>query len=84
MTGKNAIGLVKSCGLNIDPPDIYEQCENLIIAALEKQIPKKPFIFKCPNCQSDNVCVRQDGGFSETKFDYCPDCGQALDWGDSV
>ena len=47
------------------------------IEALEKQIPKKlkddGWLY-CPICGRD---VLMD------KFDYCPDCGQALDWSDN-
>jgi hypothetical protein len=55
--------------------------EKAIISALEKQIPKKPFIPwdsisgtpYCPNCEEYvRGCVA-----------YCDHCGQALDWGDT-
>lgn len=32
----------------------------------------------CPNCKS----VVGDCEIEEHYFDYCPDCGQALDWSD--
>ena len=83
MNYKNAIGVIKTCGLNIDPPDVHEQCESLIIAALEKQIPKKPILdtifpsgvkwWRCPVCKHNNI---------ETNDSFCHQCGQALDWGD--
>ena len=47
------------------------------LAALEKQIPKKPkddgWLY-CPICGRDVLLDR---------FNYCPDCGQALDWSDN-
>ena len=60
------------------------------VEALKKQIPRKPIItidgffngqpiydtWGCPNC----------GKVNETDFDdyeYCPICGQALDWSDT-
>lgn len=53
------------------------------ITALEKQIPKKVIweneIFSwayCPNCGSD-MCDKYND-----EFQFCPDCGQALDWSD--
>lgn len=55
------------------------------VEVLEKQIPKKPIDgidfanneYKiCCECSA----IVQDG---EWKANYCPDCGQALDWSDS-
>ncbi len=49
----------------------------IALNALEKQIPKKPInregttYFYCPVCEGNRL------------NDYCADCGQALDWGDS-
>ena len=47
------------------------------IEALDKQIPKKlkddGWLY-CPICGRDVLLDR---------FDYCPDCGQALDWSDT-
>ena len=49
----------------------------MAIEALEKQIPKKlkddGWLY-CPFCGRDVLMDR---------FDYCPDCGQALDWSDT-
>ena len=56
---------------------ISKDCYKLIIEALEKQIPKKlkddGWLY-CPICGRDVLMDR---------FDYCPDCGQALDWSDN-
>lgn len=46
------------------------------IKALEKQIPKKPVmdyptVASCPMCD-EVICPHTE---------YCPDCGQKLDWG---
>lgn len=56
--------------------------EKAFMAAIKKQIPKKPLIswdsmtgrYYCPNCK---------GGIVVDKSNYCADCGQALDWSDS-
>lgn len=78
---KNAIGIIKACGLNIKGDkklmEQAKQIENTIIEALEKQMPKKvdeylTSSFCCPICT--NVLSRYSI--------YCPNCGQALDWGD--
>ena len=42
MNIKNVIGLVKGCGLNVEPASVANEAERIIISALEKQIPKKP------------------------------------------
>lgn len=43
-----------------------------IIYALERQIPKKPEKgFLCPICHTERT---------KWKANYCPSCGQALDW----
>lgn len=54
----------------------------MAIQALEKQIPKK-VIWKyafywacCPNCGYNNFDVEKE------ESNFCPDCGQALDWSD--
>lgn len=55
-----------------------EFCESadLAIQALEKQIPKKPIdrcMFKeCPDCHEIEIQY----------CNYCPTCGQKLDWSD--
>lgn len=51
----------------------------LAISALEKQIPKKPDLddgVYCPCCLHEFK-----SHYDETR--YCPNCGQAIDWGDS-
>ena len=64
--------------------DMLLLCKN----ALEKQIPKKPKgvidpIFRdvttaCPSCYNSNLA---NSFVRERVYDYCPNCGQALDWG---
>ena len=62
---------------------------NIVISALEKQIPKKPeqgttnaFIYVCPNCGGPVGSLEVE----EIWCDFCPKCGQAidnaLDWSD--
>ena len=57
---------------------------NKAIEALEKQIPKRPTgsYPHCPYCNSDMIEIWMGGGFSETQLNYCPNCGQAIDWSD--
>ena len=62
--------------------------------AVEKQIPKKPFVKKrvyaegdfcntycCPACKYKLINEDTSGFFAGRKQKYC-DCGQALDWSD--
>ena len=66
----------------------------LAIEALEKRIPKKPIyeadgydengnlIYDCaicPNCENDDF----EYGINNWGCEFCPDCGQALDWSDN-
>ena len=56
---------------------------NVALEAIDKQIPKKPiekspWVYHCPNCDSQKV----EETFIE-RFMYCRDCGQALDWSDT-
>ena len=68
---------------------------DMAVAALEKQIPKKPnYKYEqtgneissirrfpvCPSCESINNGEQYAAGFNEK---YCLDCGQALDWSDT-
>ena len=51
--------------------------------ALEKQIPRKPiekspWVYHCPSCDSQDI----EDVFIK-KFNFCLDCGQALDWSDN-
>lgn len=55
----------------------------MAISGLDKQIPKKPiekspWVYHCPRCDSRTI----EDAFIK-KFKFCPDCGQALDWGDT-
>ena len=79
MTPQEAIELVEQCGLNIEGIKNIE-CENLIVSALEKQIPKKPYK---PFATLNNIfaCICNHAVSKGDK--YCTICGQALDWSDT-
>lgn len=58
---------------------------NMAVGAIDKQIPKKPIGgFDFANNEYEICCqcsaIVQDG---EWRANYCPDCGQALDWSDT-
>ena len=79
MTLEEATGIVKCAIGEVEwnyPLD-YAEALGVAIEALEKQIPKKlkddGWLY-CPICGRDVLMDR---------FDYCPDCGQALDWSEN-
>ena len=79
--------------LNGEEPDdiekaIFEECE-VILDALEKQIPKKPVLentkgivginmWHCPVCKNEIISDWN----RDIANSYCHHCGQALDWSD--
>lgn len=76
---------VKSIRQNPTVQDVDNQeLSKMIDDAIEKQIPKRPFLVEpregyvvavvCPNCHCDS--------FGDNKDKYCINCGQALDWGE--
>lgn len=94
MTNEEAIeflecGAVPSCtcasnkrnGGTCPGEDAVLEAIKVAIKALEKQIPKKanPNLWdgwtECPMCGG----IVQTGDY---RCDFCPDCGQAIDWSD--
>lgn len=57
-----------------------ENCaENIILEALDKRIPKKPYNRRALADLSIGICPScGEGTNSEMRF--CPMCGQAIDW----
>lgn len=65
---------------------------NIVISALEKQMPKKPLVIKNDEDIKLGSATWKAGvpiykchccnGFIKRSDDFCPDCGQALDWSD--
>lgn len=48
----------------------------IVISALEKQIPQKPMTYN----KYERIC--ECGAIVKTYQKHCKDCGQALDWSD--
>ena len=84
--------LCDNCNLCYAQGNVGEHIKSIEIAihALEKQIPKKPiyerdgyapdgtFVFNiwiCPCCRT-----RYEVDYDD--YDYCPNCGQKIDWSD--
>ena len=89
MTTEEALKYFKRRKEQIGLHDKVQQAENRAIEALKKQIPKKPIgkidpVFGdsctvCPNCENTAIVNL----LTHSMFNHCPNCGQALDWGDT-
>ena len=93
MTKEQAIK-IRSCFANgVEFKKLHTEETNILADelnnAIEKQIPKKPkgetdpmfgdVATVCPNCGNRGLV----NPFVKSKvYDYCPKCGQALDWSD--
>ena len=80
-TVKDNIAILES----LEPQDAgyYLQLEHekFVLSALEKQIPKKLKVVNYDIGGNDYFC--SCGEEIKGSFQYCPQCGQALDWSDS-
>ncbi len=72
--------------------DIYLLDKKNIISALEKQIPKKvekiksgfkSFNYVCPECAYRQISQIEGEWIAGQHYNYCSNCGQALDWSDT-
>lgn len=60
----------------------------MAVEVLEKQIPKKPNGTRCPICKRALRKAKIENGYTgrvktRNADDYCPKCGQALDWSET-
>ena len=86
MTPQEAIDFFESF-LKLIPANPYKESAECSIIALKKQIPKRPNrneygYFICPTCNSDDDSLMYDSNYAE-RYNYCHECGQALDWSDT-
>ena len=75
ITIEEAIKMLKQFAIVDAIQEDYDVID-MAIEALEKQIPKKPNGDRCPVCNA-NILNWVDEG---DDFEYCPDCGQKIDW----
>lgn len=61
------------------PAGIDDACD-MAISALEKQIAKKPVIYKGTNRADCPICGMTVRGIDKPFGDFCSKCGQRLDW----
>lgn len=63
-----------------------EECRE----ARERQRAKKPVcpylksLPTCPNCGEVDLQQENEKGNVVANYDFCPDCGQAIDWSETV
>ena len=82
MTESEAIKEIRfnmsTIGLSNEAAKRVVEARDMAIQAIEKQIPKKPktddryVMYICPCCND----------FIKVSHNYCPNCGQELDWSD--
>ena len=68
-----AVGCYGTGGYVYADPEPY--AIEMAISALEKQMPKKPDKDDC--CTTCSTYLKDD---NDVEGDYCPECGQAIDW----
>lgn len=61
------------------PAGVDDACD-MAISALEKQIAKKPVIYKGTNRADCPICGMTVRGIDKPFGDFCSKCGQRLDW----
>lgn len=90
MTPKEAIEMLRNTLIyirGVRENDI-STLQGMAIEALEKQIPKKPYIskgeytinYKCPVCGCRFMSKIDDGYVAGNKYKHCYICGQAIEW----
>ena len=88
MTPKEAIEGLKPYIDNEAYTEHFQDVCKMAITALEKQIPKKPYILQddrnndcieCPFCDSF-IGYEYDCRDEHYQINYCPYCGQAIAW----
>lgn len=93
MTEQEALGVIKRL-IGISPSEKILSAFKIVKSATEKQIAKKAYIetekatqmhgdydcYECPNCDC-YIATKYDADHDECyRVDYCPNCGQAIDW----
>lgn len=82
-TLKNYLAKFENVKDKFRPNNMTEkEFEQFLKEVSEPYKPKQniPIDDKCPKCGSDKISVQLDGGYQETRFNFCPDCGQPINW----
>lgn len=88
MTENRAIKIIESTNFSTNSPDVMEAIE-MAKVALEKQIPKSPDYEGDGYSNGELVydtwvcpCCGQTYEVDYDDYEYCPYCGQHIDWSD--
>ena len=66
--------------------DVDSWAKKIAVEAMEKQIPRKPIVpvdtWLCPSCGEPAEYQQKlgDNVLYHGQHDFCPRCGQAIDW----
>lgn len=67
--------------------EVLIECREVIHKALEKQIPYKLYDFDLESCKGGcvPVCGKCNGimDLAQGELNYCPNCGQKIDWSEN-
>ena len=77
---EDAIRIIE--GLDTSNSEENIEAKKIAIAAMRKQIPKKPVTYKETNRAYCPVCGETVRGIDKPYGKYCSGCGQRLDWSD--
>lgn len=71
-------------GLGVRNSLMAQRLQELVKRATPMKPIKDAFdCYKCPNCGEFKLeCSFDNYGYCDTRLDYCPECGQSLDWSD--
>ena len=83
MTNEEAYDLIELC-LDYDKdmsehPERYDMALRIARKALLREIPLKPFYDHLNTAMRCTFCGNMVSGWEESP-NYCPQCGQAIDW----
>lgn len=77
---EDAIRIIE--GLDTSNSEENIEAKKMAVAAMRKQIPKKPVTYTGTNRADCPVCGETVRGINKPFGNYCSGCGQALDWSD--
>lgn len=86
MSQEEAYRLIESC-LEYDKdmseyPERYDMALHIAREVFRRQTPVEPAARFYPDGSVDSICPNCREVVEEGWFIYCPNCGQAIDWGE--